>query len=518
MIRTLRLAIPIVVVSTILIPLRVRPQAVGRPRLVATATAGRGLDSWDRTTTDMVRAGDLRLAQVADDTLVTGHTHERLDQYYKGVRVFGGNTVRQMAQGQAVSIFSQLYSEISLDTTPLLSKDDAKARVEGLIVESTSDEPELVVLPKDDAYVLAYRVRVKTATDRAVYFVNAETGEIAWHYGNLQRQSAVGPGTGVFGDREKVSANAVGGAFVAEDLLRPPDIATFDLKGNVSRAMGFLNGVTSLSAADLASSPTNTWTDGADVDAHVYAGFTYDYYFKRFGRHGLDDRDIPVTVLTHPVNRSDLTTSSNDIVGLFFLNAFYAGDGVVVYGEGLPTNFVLAGTRQTVDYFAGGLDIVAHELSHGVTEFTSGLIYQDESGALNEAFSDIMGVSAKFFFRPAGAGINQANYELGSDVIRPGGIRSFDNPGVFGDPDHYSKKADHHRRQRRPAHQLHDRRSRVLPRDRGRNEPHVGPERARGWSGKPRSDREGLLPWIYVDVDAERYVLNGPGGDDSISA
>jgi thermolysin len=79
-------------------------------------------------------------------------------------------------------------------------------------------------------------------------------------------------------------------------------------------------------------------------------------------------------------------------------------------------------------------------LSHGVTEYTSGLIYQDESGALNEAFSDIMGVSAKFFFRPAGAGINQANYELGSDVIRPGGIRSFDNPGVFGDPDHYSKK------------------------------------------------------------------------------
>jgi thermolysin len=237
-----------------------------------------------------------------------------------------------------------------------------------------------------------------------------------------------------------VSANAVGGAFVAEDLLRPPDITTFDLKGNVSRAMGFLNGVTSLSAADLATSPTNTWTDGADVDAHVYAGFTYDYYFKRFGRHGLDDRDIPVTVLTHPVNRSDLTTSSNDIVGLFFLNAFYAGEGVVVYGEGLPTNFVLTGTRQTVDYFAGGLDIVAHELSHGVTEFTSGLIYQDESGALNEAYSDIMGVSAKFFFRPAGAGINQANYELGSDVIRPGGIRSFDNPGVFGDPDHYSKK------------------------------------------------------------------------------
>ena len=77
----------------------------------------------------MVRAGKLRLAQVADDTLMTGHTHERLDQYYKGVRVFGGHTVRQMAQGQAVSIFSQLYSDIALDSTPLLSKDDARTTV-----------------------------------------------------------------------------------------------------------------------------------------------------------------------------------------------------------------------------------------------------------------------------------------------------------------------------------------------------------------------------------------------------
>jgi bacillolysin len=51
-----------------------------------------------------------------------------------------------------------------------------------------------------------------------------------------------------------------------------------------------------------------------------------------------------------------------------------------------------------------------------------------------------MGVSAKFFFRPAGSGIGEANYELGSDVFRPGGIRSFDNPAVFDDPDHYSKR------------------------------------------------------------------------------
>jgi len=440
MLRTLRVAVPLLAVWLILIPFGARPHALGVARMTAMAMAGRAVENWDRTTTEMVRAGDLRLANVAEDTLIAGHTHERFDQYYQGVRVFGGSTVRQMAAGEAVSIFGQLYTDISIDPTARLSPDDARATIERLVPESTFDEPELVVLPAGDSYALAYRVRVKTSTNRTIYFVNAQSGEIAWHYPDLQSDSAIGLGTGVFGDRQKVSANSLGGGFVAEDLLRPPDIETFDMRGNVSRVLGFLNGVTSLGAADLASSSTNTWTDGPDVDAHVYAGFTYDYYFKRFGRHGLDNRDIPVTVLTHPVRRSDLTTASSDIVGLFYLNAFYAGDGVVVYGEGLPSNFVLSGTRQTVDYFAGGLDIVAHELSHGVTEFTSGLIYQDESGALNEAFSDVMGISTKFFFLPAGTGINRANYGLGSDVIRPGGLRSFDNPGVFGDPDHYSKR------------------------------------------------------------------------------
>jgi hypothetical protein len=62
-------------------------------------------------------------------------------------------------------------------------------------------------------------------------------------------------------------------------------------------------------------------------------------------------------------------TASTDVIGLLDLNAFYAGDGIVVYGEGLPSGFVLSGTHQIVDYFAGGLDIVAHELWTTVSGF-----------------------------------------------------------------------------------------------------------------------------------------------------
>ena len=106
------------------------------------------------------------------------------------------------------------------------------------------------------------------------------------------------------------------------------------------------------------------------------------------------------------VRRSDLQIFFNDYPD-FFLNAFYDGGGVLVLGEGLPAGFTAGG--QTWDYLAGALDVVAHELSHGVTEYSANLIYRNESGALNEAFSDIMGTSVEFFFQPAGSGLRVWN-------------------------------------------------------------------------------------------------------------
>ena len=80
----------------------------------------------------------------------------------------------------------------------------------------------------------------------------------------------------------------------------------------------------------------------------------------------------------------------------------------------------------------------------------------NESGALNEAFSDIMATSIEFYFQPAGSGPLKADYLLGEDVItayRAGslsGIRSMENPALYGQPDHYS------RRRTGPADEAHD--------------------------------------------------------------
>jgi bacillolysin len=186
---------------------------------------------------------------------------------------------------------------------------------------------------------------------------------------------------------------------------------------------------------DLASDSDNVWTDGPVVDGHSYAGWTYDYYFHRYGRRGLDNNNLEVLSIIHPVRREDIFSYSNEIVSTFYLNAFYAGDGLMVYGEGLLPSLRLT-NGQRVEYLAGALDVVAHELTHGVTDYTSGLIYQGESGALNESFSDMMAAGAEFFY--SGRAPGQADWLLAEDVFVPGGIRSLQNPFSYGDPDHYS--------------------------------------------------------------------------------
>ena len=402
------------------------------------------LRDWDRRVTADIRSGDLRRRSVREDTLVPGHSHERYDQYFRGVRVYGGDLARQLnAVGQTVSIFGTIYDGIAVDTSASLPQAAAKRRIEELggAALGESRQPELLVLPLEDGsggFALVWHERVVSpaAGTLMAYFIDADTGALVKARNEMKTQSAVGRGTGVLGDEKKMSVQPLSGTFLSRDELRPPDILTFDMKGNINRTLSFLNGQVTLNNSDLATDADNVWTDAAAVDAHAYAGFTYDYYFKRFGRRGLNNNNIRMLSLVHPVRRQDITTASPFVIGLFYLNAAYFGDGVMVYGEGLPAGFTASG--QYWDYVSGALDIVAHELTHGVTEYSSDLIYQNEPGALNEAFSDMMGAAAEFYFQERGTGNLRADWLVGEDVIRPGGLRSMSNPAAYGDPDHYS--------------------------------------------------------------------------------
>ena len=409
-------------------------------RLAVAASSISDLRQWDARVQRMERDGELAARLVEQDTMLAGRTHEHFDQFYRGVRVVGGGMTRQTDGGQTVSVFGELYAGIDIDTTPVLAPEDAARVVEraaGAALGSTR-LPELVVLPKDTGgFALAYRARILAGGDLRMYFVDARSGAVVFDYSDLK--TVIGSGTGVLGDPKKVSTAASGGRYIAWDQMRPATVYTYDLGGNLQRTQDFINGVTLLAQSDLSSNSDNQWTDSATVDAHAYAGWTYDYYYKRFNRHGLDNRNLTMSSLVHPVRRADASTASPNVFGLYYLNAFYAGDGIMVYGEGLPADMTSDGVHWT--YFSGALDVVAHELTHGVTDYTSGLIYLRESGALNEAFSDMMGTSVEFYYQPPGAGYLKADYLIGEDLSSPSlPFRSMADPQAFGDPDNYSRR------------------------------------------------------------------------------
>jgi thermolysin len=334
-----------------------------------------------------------------------------------------------------------------------LSADQAIARAAALTNGGdvlTGRVPELVVLPQGDGqYALAWLLHVGIRADFISLFIDAKTGAELHRISDIHRQSQVGLGTGVLGDQKKVSTSSSGGAFIASDLLRPPTIATLDLRSDLTRTYRLLTAQTARNTSDTATDTDNVWTDGPVVDAHVYLGYTYDYYFKRFGRRGLDNNNGPMVAITHGVSRGRITDYINDdeVIGTYYLNAFWCGgcgadgNGIMFFGEGLPTGYYLSDTGQYVDYFSASLDVVGHELTHGVTEYSSGLIYENEPGALNEAFSDIIGTSVEFSFQPS-----KADYLIGEDTFRPYrpgspfGLRSMSGPQSLGQPDHYSRR------------------------------------------------------------------------------
>jgi bacillolysin len=426
-----------------LVPRRVSTQVLppqsGVEILTVLPTTEIELRLWDAQITAMTRAGELRMLPQREDTVMPSRQHERLAQYYNGVPIFGAEVTRQLDRGMPVSMFGTLYRNLDIELTPQISAEGARAvMMRQPNALATVGDAQLFVLPlQDGGFALTYRVVTVFASDHLVSFVDADSGRIHLQFSDNHRQIDTGRGRGVLGDIKKISTEAAAGTFRTADDLRPPAIQTYDMRGNLPRVIDILTGRATLGPADLAVDSDNDWTDGAVVDAHVYAGWTYDYLFKRFGRRGIDGNNLPIRSMVHPVSR-DVPLSFIQQNSTFYINAFWNGTfRVMVYGVGLPPNIV-DGAGRRWDYVSGGFDIVAHELAHGVTQFSSGLIYFGESGALNEAFSDIIGTGAEFYFAQQRG--RAANYLLGDDVISGGGLRSMSDPTAYGEPDNYARR------------------------------------------------------------------------------
>jgi Zn-dependent metalloprotease len=403
-------------------------------RSVRIAGAGTTLPIATARMYEMLRLGELDIESGQSDTMIVGRVHERLKQTYKGLPVFGGQLVRQMDGRSVISVAGRIYNGIELDVMPKIAAAKAVSNVLSNLGTRASVNGEVTLGVKPivgGKYTLVYRFNVRNGLDARIVDVDANSGEVIQSITRLRTIESIGQGTGVLGDLKKVSSNSVSSIFEASDRFRPAPILTLDFKGNMPRLVDFFKtGV--LHNADIATDIDNVWNDAAVVDAHVYQGWTYDFYFKNFGRRGIDDANSPIVGIVHPLLRADAALYHPDDVNTFIDNALWLGDlNVMMYGDGTGVFF---------NYLAGSLDVIAHELSHGVTQHSSDLIYLDEPGALNEAFSDIMGAAAEFYFQPFGSGPNRGDWLIGEDTYRPhpGFLRSLNNPIAAGCPDHYA--------------------------------------------------------------------------------
>ena len=413
------------------------------------ATAISEVRTWDRYVAQAIGSGALRLTRVSRDGKSPAQLIERFEQSYRGVRIWGAEIVRSSDRGVTEWILGSLAPALTMSVDPVLTPAIAQSRLIEIAGTGASllRPASLVVLPlPSGGYRLAYTAAVSGHHRAVQLFIDADSGSELLRYSLIHTQAAVGTGVGVLGDTKKVSVLQQGGAFVTSDQQRPPSLQTFDMRFDLDRTLAVLDGAP-LFASDLATDGDNVWTDPTVVDAHAYIGWTYDYFFKRHGRRGLDDRDRPIVALINGVSQDSALELSPELQDLA-LNAFWCdvcgpdGIGVMYFGSGLPPKYKYY-FGVDISSFAGSLDVVAHELTHAVTSSSSGLLYLNESGALNESFSDIIATAVEFFHQPAGAFRGEADFIIGEDTLRSvysdqHGIRSLSNPAAFGDPDHYS--------------------------------------------------------------------------------
>jgi Zn-dependent metalloprotease len=146
-------------------------------------------------------------------------------------------------------------------------------------------------------------------------------------------------------------------------------------------------------------------------EAYDGAGITYDMFRKIFRRNSIDNRGMRIDSTVH--------------YGEDYDNAFWNGRQMV-YGDG---DGVVFGP------FTKALDVIAHELAHGITQHEANLNYRGESGALNESFSDVFGILVQQYKLRQTA--EESDWLIGSRLLQPGlnarGIRSMKAPGTAYD-------------------------------------------------------------------------------------
>jgi Zn-dependent metalloprotease len=392
---------------------------------------------------------------------VVGQKITRAQHTYKGLRVFGSESV--VVTDTAGDILSESVSDrrASLaaggntvaaegaaaplaDLTPALSPTDAIALVVKAVaprgVHRWAPSAELLIYPvmktvriasalnKSEAvlnaldvedvvdhYELAYYVQTRMADKgKPVYFdtmVNAKTGAVITQWKSLQ--TVVGTGNSQYNGAVPINTSLSGSTYKMLDATR----GTGGVYGGMAITNANHSSADNPNAGSIYTNASNTWGDGqqyvnggsttnangqtAAVNALWGLMNTYDTLKNVIGWQSLDGNNTATYIAAH--------------VDTAYDNAFFdPGCKCMYIGDGSSSGF----------YSLGSIDVIGHEMSHGVTDATSNLTYAGESGGLNESNSDIGGEMVEAYARNGGTGVvipaTGNDWMMGKEISRSG--------------------------------------------------------------------------------------------------
>ncbi len=331
-----------------------------------------------------------------------GSSHVRYQRTFDGLRVIGGDLVSHRDSAGAVRdvTWNASGKAAVASTTPTLAASSAVAKAAPQGVQASgAPRGELVVYAGGAAPVLAYDVltegvKADQTPSRYHSIVDASSGAL------LTGWDEVVEGTG----------NSIyAGTVTVNTILSGSTWQLKDSHGNYATDMNQKTGGNGTTFTDA----DNVWGNGATsnrqsaaVDAHYGAGKTYDFFNNVLGRAGIWNNGTGARSRVH--------------YGNSYVNAFWDGTQMT-YGDG-------AGNAKPLV----SLDVAGHEMTHGVTERTAGLVYNGDAGGLNEATSDIFGTSVEFY---AANSSDPGDYLIGEKININGNgtpLRYMDKPSKDG--------------------------------------------------------------------------------------
>ncbi|MBN3405895.1 peptidase M4 [Clostridium botulinum] len=395
-----------------------------------------------------VQKGSLKNTKTVKDE--KGKTNYHMIYEVEGIPVYYGRIVFTTEKDSSMDSINgridTVFENGNWKNRIKLSKDNAIAKAKNNIKDekATSKKTDLYLYNFEGKPYVVYLVDLITDNGSWTIFVNAEDGSIVNKFNNtptlidtkgqklpnakkikdeakkasnensvidVQGQSVKGVGRTSLDGLVNIDLTYGNGRYYLKDSNK--NIYLYDLKNQVDEydLYNYLSRPNYkqilMSKSELISNYNNNFiadNQVNSVDAYVNTNKTYDYYKNKLNRNSIDNKGMNINGFVH--------------VGRNYGNAFWYGpyDGMF-FGDGDGVYF---------SSLAKSLDVVGHELSHGVTNKESNLKYENESGALNESFSDIMGVA-----------VEGKNFVLGEDCWVAGGVmRDMEDPSRGGQPAH----------------------------------------------------------------------------------